>query len=420
MGLDRMQELCRRLGVENGGTAKFVHVAGTNGKGSTVCLVESILRRRYSTGATYSPYVYSVRERITGPNGLISEKDFAEAAYEVCRVGADLEATDFGGPTEFEAKTAMAFLYWKLAGVEAVALETGLGGRLDATNIVRPAVSVITSIGLDHVDILGPTELDIAREKAGIIKPGVPVILGRMTGEIAEEICKVAQVTGSPVYSYDRLWNSIPDESWRNEAILMSGMGWSGQLPSSPYLRGPIQKINVATAILAVKVAFPEITDEEISAGVAEARLPGRFEVRRIQSRTWILDGAHNAQAARELAWSFLSEFGRTDAELIVGMLDGHDPEPVIEALAEIGNRIRLVPINWTRTRDPESLRAVAEKYFDDVQVYWSVAEAVDSVTSGVVLVTGSFYLLGEVAKELENQSKSEISGTPDSDSILE
>lgn len=397
MGLDRMEELCRRLGVKAGGSPKYVHVAGTNGKGSTVAMIEAILKQKYRTGATYSPYVYNVRERITGPEGMISEEDFARAAYEVCRVGDEMEETEFGGPTEFEAKTAMGFWYWNQLGLEYVVLETGLGGRLDATNIVTPEVSVITSIGLDHVGILGETEVEISREKAGILKPGVPGVVGRVSEPVAEAILEVGKrVEAGPVLVFGKEF-SAQQLDHEIQEFGVKGPGWAGRYSLPKYLRGDIQTVNASTAVAAVKAGGLGVSDEEITAGLREARMPGRFEVVETAGRTWVYDGAHNAQAAGELAWTFFREYGGEPSELIVGMLEGHDPEPVLEELSRAGDRIHLVPINWTKTSDPEKLGEVARRFFPDVRVHWSVAEAVGDLERELVLVTGSFYLLGEV-----------------------
>ncbi|MCH7945095.1 MAG: bifunctional folylpolyglutamate synthase/dihydrofolate synthase, partial [Armatimonadetes bacterium] len=167
LGLDRMQEYVRRLGLQDKlgqpGGPKFIHVAGTNGKGSVVAFLQSMLvEQGFKTGAAYSPYVYDIRERVQLGRKLISKSDFARLAVRLLDVGEDLERTELGGPTEFELKTALGFAYWAEQGAEWVALEVGLGGRLDATNVVDPAASIIVSIGLDHTHILGETLSEIA------------------------------------------------------------------------------------------------------------------------------------------------------------------------------------------------------------------------------------------------------------------
>lgn len=380
LGLDRMEELCSRLGVASGGMIPYIHVAGTNGKGSTVAMCESILRASgLRVGATYSPFVYDVCERITGPEGMISREDFARAAEAVLKVSREMEDSDFGGATEFEAKTAMGFWIWNQSALDAVVLETGLGGRLDATNIVLPRVSVITSIGLDHVAILGDTVEKIAREKAGIIKPGVPVVVGRVSDSVFAVIDEVAREMGSTAIRFE--------EGMENHGYELG-------------LRGEIMKVNAWMAMTACQLAFG-VGEESIREGLRSVTMPGRFEEILVSDSRWVFDGAHNSEAIRELVTSWKSEFGDRRATVIFGMLDGHESEPILEQLAEITGEMVVVPINWSRTRDPEELVQEAEKSIGEVKSFWSVKEAVESVDSDLVLVTGSYYLLGEVKEAL-------------------
>ena len=201
--LDRMDELARRLGVPSGGQPRYLHVTGTNGKGSTTAFIQNILHGQgWVVGGYYSPYVNSVLERVQLGLDPISEADFTDLMELLLPVADGMVGTDFGGPTEFEAKTALGFMYWNHKRCDAVALEVGLGGRLDATNIVDPAVSVIVSIALDHTKILGDTLAAIATEKAGIIKPGRPVIVGDIPEEAAFPIVAKAAQTSSEVWRF--------------------------------------------------------------------------------------------------------------------------------------------------------------------------------------------------------------------------
>lgn len=390
-GLDRMEELCRRLGVEGGGSPRYLHVAGTNGKGSTTAFASSILGQRLRVGATYSPYVYDVRERIMGPEGMISEEDFARAAWEVCQVGDAMEATEFGGPTEFEAKTAMGFWAWNHWDLDAVVLETGLGGRLDATNIVRSEVAAIPSIGLDHTKILGDTLEAIAGEKAGIFKAGAPAVVGSVEEDLWGVFDGVASAVGAgrPLI-FGRDW------------ILEGGeLVWDGGrvfLGEGRRLRGPVQRGNSGVAALACLVGGFGVSAEDVSAGVASAWLPGRFEVVSAGGRTWVFDGAHNREAAAALAAAMREDFPGRRATLIFGMLDGHEPGPLLRELAGVVERVLVVPINWSRTLAPEDLGGAARTVFGSVEEFWSVEEAVGALGGDeLVLVSGSFYLLGEV-----------------------
>ncbi len=376
LGLDRMEELCDRLEVAQGGTPAYLHVAGTNGKGSTVALCESILRASgVKTGATYSPYVYDVRERITDSDGLISREDFAAAAWEVMKVGDLMEELEFGGPTEFEAKTAMGFYHWNRKKLDAVVLETGLGGRLDATNIVIPKVSVITSIGLDHMAILGDTVEKIAFEKAGIIKKGVPTVVGRVSDPVYQVLEEVAFKQESKIERF-------------NDGDELNGYEIG--------LKGEIMKVNAWVAKRACEIGFG-VSEDAVLNGLANVKLPGRFETVVVEDRTFIFDGAHNAEAMTELVRSWKGIYGEIKVPVIFGMLDGHDPLPLFETLASIVSCLHVVPINWTRTWNPEELCEISKAFLMDARSYWSVEDAVNAISDELILVTGSYYLLGEV-----------------------
>lgn len=203
LGLDRMRAFVRAAGLEDvlGGPEspiQYLHVAGTNGKGSVTAYLQSMLvAQGYKTGGYFSPYVVDPRERIQIGGELISRDEFASVATELREVAERFDQTEQGGITEFEFKTAMGFLAWKRAGVEVVALEVGLGGRLDATNVVTPKACAIVSISLDHTSILGNTEAEIAGEKAGILKPGVTGVLGTVNKEAEAAIKEVAKGAGA-------------------------------------------------------------------------------------------------------------------------------------------------------------------------------------------------------------------------------
>lgn len=280
-----MQEFLRRLGVaeklgQKGGP-QFIHVAGTNGKGSTVAFLQSMLvEQGYKTGAMYSPYVYDVRERVQIGKELIPKEDFARLTEKLLIVGEELEKTEFGGPTEFEMKTALGFLFWAEQDVEWVALETGLGGRLDATNVVDPAVSVITSIGLDHTHILGETLAEIAAEKAGIIKPSRPVVIGTLHDDAFDAIEKTAANRDSQVLRYGR------DVKWKGSELVTPNSTYKDL---EPGLIGGVQEINLALAVAALELAGANRDKEKLTHGARAARLPGRYEEVEYKGRKFIL-----------------------------------------------------------------------------------------------------------------------------------
>jgi dihydrofolate synthase/folylpolyglutamate synthase len=391
LGLDRMNAFVDELGLRDYVTGAsrpmYFHVAGTNGKGSTTCFLQHLLHEHgYRVGACYSPYVYDVRERVQIGLDLISKDEFAACAEILMAAGEVLEKTEFGGPTEFEMKIAMGFLAWQRAGVNAVALETGMGGRLDATNVVDPACSVITTIGLDHVEHLGPTLGDIAREKAGIIKPGRPVVVGNVEPVAAEVIEGVAKDLNSPclrlgreiVLGEDRI--SGPDYVFGG---LVTG------------LRGSFQLFNAALAIGGLEAAGVCLDPERVRSSLLNAKLPGRMQMVEIRGQKLLLDGAHNAQAAATLE----KELRGQTYTLIWGMTTGHSPVEFLQELKDIVTSVVILPAKAAGERAaPASdlsfaCKALGIKHVvaDDASEAIRLAQKLPETN---ILVSGSFYLL--------------------------
>ncbi|MGE0001318.1 MAG: folylpolyglutamate synthase/dihydrofolate synthase family protein [Fimbriimonadaceae bacterium] len=397
LGTDRMAVLLEKMGLEGnlGGESgtRYIHVAGTNGKGSTVRFVECILESQgFRTGATYSPYVYEVTERIHLGGVPCGRDEMARWIGAAMAAAEGMEGGDFGAPTEFEIKTAAAFLAWKEARADWVALEVGLGGRLDASNVVDPACSVIVSIGLDHTEYLGETLEAIALEKAGIVKPGRPVVVGDLLPEALTAVRAVAADVGAPVWEWER-----------DVMVEPSGEDWCAKWPGGsagpfvPGIQGGAMAHNAALALAACSAAGALHNPAAACTALGAATLPGRMERRTWRGRALLLDGAHNAEAARVLAASLS---GTVDA--VVGMLEGHDAVQFAAALSKSVREVITVPIQWHRSRDPIELAreftaaglnaapcATLEKGL-------TMLEESDATT---LLVTGSFYLLGEVAR---------------------
>lgn len=399
-----MQEFCRRLGLESylEEPDRFIHIAGTNGKGSVTAFVQSLLiEQGMTTGACYSPYVYSVRERIqyrdpsSGVASLIGEDDFARLVEEVWAVAGALESTEFQGPTEFEFKTAMGFLHWYQKGAQAVALEVGLGGRLDATNVVtQPACAVVTTIGLDHTQILGSTLAEIAIEKAGIIKPGQPVVVGELAEEAFHAVETIAKVNSAPVWRYGR------------EYVLSYGLdGYQVTTPNGTYqrlnpgLKGVTQPHNMAVAIAACDAAGFIRDQRKVMHGVGKVTAPGRMQGVIYQGRQFLLDGAHNHDAAVALAQSCQ---GRGNICLLTGMLEGHAAGEFYDPLSQLADEAHFVPIQFHRARNPHDLDQESGFLFRKALAHSSVAEGIKACLESqadLILVTGSFYLVGEVGR---------------------
>lgn len=405
MGL-RISALAKLLKVPKGGSAEFFHVAGTNGKGSTTATIQSILTASgKKVGAAFSPYVFDFRERVQVDGRLIPKDKFAEGIAQIKSCVPELIAAGYGEPSMFETMTALGYWFWEQEKCDAVALEVGLGGRLDATNIVDPAVSVIVSIGYDHVEILGGSLAEIAEEKAGIIKPGRPVVVGRVARRASDVIRKIAQQNESPVYEFGREWRVWADRGKSEFSLLLDGE--TMRLPKPIRLKGPIQTHNSALAAVACLVGDPELRGREdtldvLGNGIQAAYQPGRFQVFQANGRTWILDGAHNEQATAELVRSFKNLYPGLKADLIHGMFDRREPADTIPRLATICDRAQFVTIGWQGARSAQSLYDACGHHFGEARAADSVLDAVNRVEADIVLVTGSYYLLAEVAKALE------------------
>lgn len=307
-GLERMNWLLEQFDHPQRHLA-FVHVAGTNGKGSTCAYIAQMLMEAgYSVGSFTSPYLLDFRERIRYNGAFIPEQDLLSLVNRVKPlVERCAEGTDLGSPTEFEVITVIAILYFaKIARPAVIVWETGLGGRLDSTNVVHPLVSVITNIGLDHTDILGDSIAAIAREKAGIIKPGVPVVVGQVDEEALAVIEETARSKRSSLYLLGRQFRAeqieekLGEQSFRYHSIYRRS-----EAEYRLHLNGAHQTFNAAAALMTIDVLREFysflLDEEEISRGLQQTRWPGRLEVVS-HNPLILLDGAHNAEGMKALA----------------------------------------------------------------------------------------------------------------------
>lgn len=407
LGLDRMDEYIDLLGLRGslGPTPKFVHVTGTNGKGSVTCYVQHVLAAQgLNVGAFYSPYVFTSRERIQLGTEYITEEDFIDLVRRLVPVGEQLTKSEMGGPTEFETKTAMGFQYWADKGCDWVALEVGLGGKLDATNIVDPAVSVIVTISLDHTKILGETVEEIAEEKAGIIKAGRPVVVGNVPKSALRVIESRAKEMGSPLYVFGRDFNFSPDAHG----------GISVQLPDreitdlQPGMPGEYQHHNLAVALTALEVSGGLVDLDQARKSVMRARLPGRMQKLFWNGFELLLDGAHNPAGAKSLADSLVPfvESGQR-MSVMASQVSGHDTVGVFRELRRLSDTIVVCPVDFFRTKLIDELVDAAKVAgFDQIISKENSTEALEAFRPtldplGLGVVCGSFYLLGELGKEL-------------------
>jgi dihydrofolate synthase/folylpolyglutamate synthase len=358
---------------------KVIHVAGTNGKGSVCAMIDSICRAQgYRTGLFISPHLVTFRERIRVNGEMISE-DAVAAGLTMIR---DLIADWDPHPTFFEVTTALALKHFGDAKIDIAILETGLGGRLDATNAVQSDVSVITPIDLDHEEWLGHTLAEIAGEKAGIIKPGVPVVSAPQQTQAEEVIRARAVECGSPVQFVNETYHGSP-----------------------VALRGEYQKQNAAVAIAAIHVANIQLGEKAIVRGLAAIEWPARFQ--KWDERT-IIDGAHNPAAAQALAQTWREIFGDQKATLVLAVLLDKDLRGICEALAPIAESVLLPKIRSERGADPEELSKVLSDITPSLPC--SITPTVDDALilarakPDPILITGSLHFAGEVLAHLRGE----------------
>ena len=366
-GLDSIGTVCSRLGDPQD-ALRVVHVAGTNGKGATCALIESSLRAAgFSTGRYTSPHLVSLTERFMLNGTPVSEESLDEAY-------ASLPDTE--GLTYFELLTAAAFELYRRKQVDWLVLETGLGGRLDATNIVkRPELCVITRIGLDHCDWLGGTLREIATEKGGIIKEGVPVVLGAMPDEARDVLERIAKERNAPcVYAPDAVKDT--------------------EIPSGFALGGKFNRENALTSLAALKVLG--VGRDAIERGFASVVWPGRFQKIVRDGRRFIVDGAHNPPAMRALVDSLKEDAMPVNA-VICGFCGDKDVAANLALLREVADRGLSVSIRNPRSLFAETTaKLMRESGFADVRSCESLEEALSLAPDGTV-VCGSLFLAGEV-----------------------
>jgi dihydrofolate synthase/folylpolyglutamate synthase len=413
--LERVRALLRDMGNPQERYLS-IHVAGTKGKGSVSSMIASVLQAAgYRVGLYTSPHLRSLTERIRVNRQEITEEELAEG------VGAiEPQVSRIPDLTTFEILTALAFRHFAEKEVQCAAVEVGLGGRLDATNVLRPIATVITSLSYDHTQILGERLSDIAREKAGIIKPGVPVVLAPQQGEAEKVVAEIAQKLGSPLIRVGRDWHFAPggrdlsgqsllvwsaEEQALMDAYVESAGGeeWAPARYEIPLL-GHHQIVNGAVAYAALQVAKDKgirLTEEALQEGYRTTEWPGRFQILS-QSPILIVDSAHNRDSALKLRIALDDYFPGQAVTLIYGAsVDKDIPGMFLELVPRI-SRLIVTRANHPRAADPESLLELGRSHGMRTQVAVPVAEALRLALarvrpSEVILATGSLFVVGEV-----------------------
>ena len=401
-GLSRTAELLEKTGSPEKGM-KFIHVAGTNGQGSTCAMLDSVLRAAgYKTGLYTSPYIVRFNERMKIDGEDISDEELAEIATFV-RPFADQMADP---PTEFELITAIAFLYFKNHGCDAVVLEVGMGGRLDSTNVIKdPVVSVITGIALDHTAVLGDTIEKIAYEKAGIIKKSRPVVYGGRDDTAFNVIKERADSLGCELTRTD-----VPGINIVSQNTGGTVFDYRGLSALKIGLTGTYQPENAATVVDTLAVLKKEgfaISDNALRAGLANASWPARFEMLSSSSPLAFFDGSHNVQGVTAAADSIKALLGGK-AVILMGVLADKDYRDMVSLIAPLAERVFTVTPPSPRALSAEELASVFRGHGVEAgpgEIPVSVANAKRyAAQKGLPLVMlGSLYMYGEVKKAFDD-----------------
>ena len=398
LGLDVIRDLLARLGNPQE-SFPAIHVTGTNGKGSAcACLASIFGAAGHRVGLYTSPHLVRFNERIRVDGRMIADEDVARLYAETRPHAAKMAASsDTNQPTFFETTTAMAFRYFEEQRVDLAVVEVGMGGRMDATNVVRPDACAITRIGLEHTENLGRTVERIAREKSGILKRGVPAVTVdqpalRVIAARAEELACPLTVVGRDV-RYSRLGFDLDGQ----DVLFEDGVTLETRIP----LLGTFQPENAAVAFataLAVRDKW-KLTEAAIEEGLSAARWPGRLQVVR-REPTVIVDGAHNAPAAAALAESLQELFPGRKLTFVVGVLNDKDLAAIADSLGPLAARVVATKAKTPRAFEPEELRKAFEAHAP-VDLAPDPREAIpkaigSAAKDDVIVVTGSIYLAGE------------------------
>ena len=418
-GLEATRELCKRLGNPQD-SLFFVHIAGTNGKGSVLAYVYSILRSAgYRVGCFTSPAVYAYREKIQVNGKEILAREFAAWMSQVREEADAMAAEGMPHPTVFEMETAVGFSYFKEQCCDIVLLECGMGGDLDATNIIRNTfVSAFSSISMDHMDFLGKTLAEIAEHKAGIIKPAAEVVCGVQEPETLKILKRRAGEAAFRVVEKERLSHiRYGLEKQRFDYRTYNGTFYRCLEIS---LAGMVQPENAALAVEIVEALTKKgfsVTEKQLRQGLSTARWPYRFEI--IAKKPYfILDGAHNEDAAKRLAEGIRFYFTNKKIIYIMGMLKDKEYEKVIaQTYAYAEHIITVTPPDRSRALPGHELALAAAEYHPHVTEAASLEEAVElayllAEKDWVILAFGSLSYLGELGRIVKNRKiKQKIAG---------
>jgi dihydrofolate synthase / folylpolyglutamate synthase len=390
--------------------AKSLLITGTNGKGSTSAMLASVLTTNgFKTGLYTSPHLHTMRERFVIDGGMISEKEVAEITtlIQPCIEAVNREAV-FGILTVFEILTILAFVYFASNKCDFQVMEVGMGGKFDATNVIKPEICILTSISYDHMEVLGDTLTKIAGEKCGIIKPGSVVISHPQNEEVMNVIKSTCLEKGVPLFEVGK--DVIPKplcHDCEHQELWVEGR-FENYKVSLPLL-GQYQLNNAAAAVAALEVLVEkgyQISKDAIEKGLRKVEFPGRMQ---IVSRNplIVVDGGHNPGAAHNLKESLLQYFEPVNSILVIGVSGDKDIPGIVKELAPIFNKVIVTRANNPRSSKPEVLFTEFAKYGIHSQITMDIASALKearALTSqdDLICVTGSLFLVGEALEHIK------------------
>lgn len=404
LGLSTIRGILKGLGNPQDNFS-CIHVAGTNGKGSVASALATILNASgYKAGLYTSPHLVRFNERITIDNRPISNNNVVEAYKAVKKINHGKRE-----PTFFEFATAMALYEFSRQNVDWAVIETGMGGRLDATNIIKPALSIITNISVEHREYLGNTIAQIAEEKGGIIKKDTPVITGIKQKQAVSVVEEIAGKKSAPIF---RLGDNFRvkrnksgtftyfgiENTWRN---LQTGLLGNYQVDNAALVVAACEVLNKKKAGIPIK---------SIREGLANNNWPGRLEV--VSTNPFVLlDGSHNLIAARNLARYLSDNLSNRNITLVIGILDDKPYSAMLKSLLPVCKRAIITSPKIDRALSPEKLLAVAENLISDITIISDVGKAVNHAIESArpgdaVCIAGSLYVVGEAKEALENMDK--------------
>jgi len=395
-GLNQTRSVLARLGNPHE-NLRCIHVGGTNGKGSTAAMLSSILSRHgFKVGLYSSPHLVRFTERFRINDQEVSRKCILRVFDDVRKVMDEKEP-----PTFFEAVTAMALVYFAREEVDWAVIEVGMGGRLDATNVIRPLASVITNIGLDHQEYLGSTLAAIAREKAGIVKDGAPVVTSARQPVVRGILQTACARHGSRLY---RLGGDFRIRRSADGSFHYYGLRhrWSGL---SLNLAGAHQYLNAALALATLEVLEGDgrlqVEEKALRRGLNEVRWPARLEIL-ARDPLIVLDGAHNPQGAEYLRESLRKHFTYKDLHLVLGIMGDKDIRGMLRRLLPLAKTAIFTQPRYVRAADAEQMRQLARPYIQKHYIIPDPASAIDQARrmagpEDLVCITGSLYFAGEV-----------------------